>query len=187
MYAQYSIPKFTVNIVLLTVSSTYVVEELPGFWLSEHSSLCLHNSDIVSYSEPVKSTVEPSIPLTSYIPNIHFNITVSSTCKSLKWTLPNKCLRQTRCSPSTVETFECVLHNSLITFFSHSDIWWKRPVMNPALSFPSAHSLSLPPVRPRYFVQQLITKYLHLMQRETKFKSCMKYEMKLQLYSPVVI
>jgi hypothetical protein len=42
-------------------------------WLSEHSSLSLHNADTVSYPEPVNSTVEPIIPLTSYIPNIHFN------------------------------------------------------------------------------------------------------------------
>jgi hypothetical protein len=112
-------------------------------WLSEHSSLSLHNSDIVSYPEQVKSTVEPSIPLTSYIPNIHSNVTVFSTCKAVKWTLTNKCLRQTRFSPWTEKTFECVLHihsshfSVTVTFGEKGHLWI------PALSFPPIHSLNL--------------------------------------------
>lgn len=129
-------------------------------WLSEHSPLSLHNSDIVPYPELVKSSVEPSIPLTSYIPNIYCNITSSSTCKSLKWTLPNKCFRQIRCSPWTEEMFEGVLYNSLITFFCHSDIWWKSHLWISVLSFPSVHSLLPPSVRPRYYLRQFINLFL---------------------------
>jgi hypothetical protein len=156
-------------------------------WLSEHSSLGLHNLDIVSYPEPVKSSVEPVyiwhpiyLTYTVILPSL-LRLSVSSglcvTSVSGKYIVA---LERRKCS-----NVYYIIHSSrfsvTVTFGENGHLWI------PALSFPSVHSLSLLSVSSRYYLQPFILKYLHPVQQETKFNPCMKYEMKLQFCRPIVV